>query len=122
MPVDAASATRPVPPAGLVSAFVWLSLGYAFVLGLIYGSRSAGFMDLCHPAVAGTQFTAYMSVMNLTLAYSSWWQGWASERFGYPAMLTADAVLGLLCLVPLALMTPKRSDAEQGDAGTVASA
>lgn len=127
MPIDTKAATRPVPSAGLVSAFVWLGLGHAFVLGLIYGSRSAGFMDLCHPAVAGTQFTAYMSVMNLTLAYSSWWQGWASERFGYPAMLAADAALGLLCLVPLALMAPKRSNAEQGgaersDAGTVASA
>ena len=113
MPVDTKAATRPTPPPGLVSAFVWLSLGYAFVLGLIYGSRSAGFMDLSHPAVAGTQFTAYMSVMNLTLAYSSWWQGWAAERFGYPAMLTADAALGLLCLVPLALMKPKRAGVER---------
>ena len=113
MPIDTKAATRPVPPAALVSAFVWLSLGYAFVLGLIYGSRSAGFMDLSHPAVAGTQFTAYMSVMNFTLAYSSWWQGWASERFGYPMMLTIDVVLGLACLVPLAFMKPRaRSTAD----------
>lgn len=108
MPVDTKAASRPVAPPALVTGFIIWALIYAFVIGLIYGSRTAGFMDISDPVVAGTQFTAYMSLMNLALSYSSLWQGWAAERFGYPTMLLADGTLGLLCLVPLALMAPNR--------------
>ena len=76
-------------------------------MGLMYGARSALYMDLSNPAVAGTQFTAYMSLMNLAISYSAWWHGKAAAAWGYPATLLADAAYGPVCLLILPLTLPK---------------
>jgi MFS family permease len=93
---------------GLVTAFWVASLVYALAQGLMYGTRTALFMDLCEPAVAATQFTAYMAVLNLVIAYSAWWQGRAIAAFGYPGTLMIDAAFGLvgLAILPLTLRKP----------------
>ncbi len=70
--------------------------------GLIYGTRSALFMDLCTPAVAATQFTAYMAMMNLTIAYSALVARPGRRAAGYPLTLALDAALGLACLAAAA--------------------
>ncbi len=107
MPVDTTAENRVVASQGLLS-FYWIAAGaFSFVFGLIYGSRSAIFMDLCDPAVAATQFTAYMALMNLTISYSATWQGWSAEKWGYPVTLALDAAIGLLCLCVLPLMYPR---------------
>ena len=108
-PIDTTAATRPTAAGGLLAAFWTACLVYAFFQGLIYGGRTAMFMDLCNPAVAATQFTAYMAVMNLVLSWSAAWQGYAAERFGYPIALTLDASIGLVCLVALPFMTPPKA-------------
>ena len=98
-------ATR-VVPAALVTA-LWIStLWYAVAQGLMYGTRSAIFMDVTRPSVAATQFTAYMAMMNLAIAYSATWQGIAVEAVGYPATLVIDAVFGLACLIFLPFIRP----------------
>ena len=51
---------------------------------MMYGARAALFMDVSNPRVAATQFTAYMALLNLGIAYSARWQGWAVDRYGYP--------------------------------------
>lgn len=95
---------RPVPSATLLQLF-WASvLVYNVFQGLYYGIRSALFMDVTTPAVAATQFTAYMALMNLAISYSAWWQGRAVERWGYPITLGLDAVVGLVCLLCLPFM------------------
>ena len=98
--VGAGPATR-----DLVTAFVIASLTFSTAQGLIYGTRTALFMDLCDPAVAATQFTAYMALLNLVLSYSAMWMGRAVERIGYPATLLIDAGIGLvsLAILPLTL-------------------
>jgi PAT family beta-lactamase induction signal transducer AmpG len=63
-------------------------------------------MDLCNPAIGATQFTAYMSLMNLAMAYSALWQGFAAAQWGYPTTLALDAIGGCLCLAVLPLMKP----------------
>ena len=104
---------RRVAPAALVTA-VWVStLLYAVANGLMYGTRSAIFMDVTNPAVAATQFTAYMAMLNLTIAYSATWQGVAIEALGYPLTLAIDAGVGLLCLLVLPLIKP--ADRQQGE-------
>jgi len=104
VPADAAD--RPVPHASLLQMF-WLSvLVYNVFQGLYYGIRAALFMDVTTPRVAATQFTGYMALMNLAIAYSALWQGWAIEHWGYPLTLTADALFGLVCLACLPLMKP----------------
>lgn len=109
MPVDPQAADRPVAPAALVSTFWTMVLVYSVAQGLMYGTRTALFMDVTTPRVAATQFTAYMALMNAVISYSATWQGWAVERWGYPRTLLADALLGLICLATLPWMTPVRA-------------
>jgi PAT family beta-lactamase induction signal transducer AmpG len=88
----------------LVTA-LWISvLAYAVFQGLMYGTRSAIMMDVTNPAVAATQFTAYMAMMNLAIAIAASWQGVAAEAWGYPITLAVDAVTGILCVFLLPAM------------------
>ena len=65
-----------------LAAALWTAtLVYNIFLGLMYGTRSAIMMDVTNPKVAATQFTAYMAMANLAIAYSATWQGVAVEAF-----------------------------------------
>ena len=74
----------------------------------MYGTRAALFMDVTTPAVAATQFTAYMALLNFVIQYSARWQGLALERWGYPTTLLIDGAIGLLSLTLLPLVAPRR--------------
>lgn len=106
MPV--AAGARPEAGA-LVAAFWGECLVYAAFQGLMYGTRAALFMDITTPAVAATQFTAYMALCNLVISYSATWQGFAVEHWGYPITLTLDGVTGLVCLALLPFMASPRA-------------
>jgi len=107
MPVALDAPNRPLVPPALVTIFWAACLVYAVFNGLMYGTRSALFMDVTTPAVAATQFTAYMALLNFVIQYSARWQGLALERWGYPTTLTIDGVTGLLsiALLPFLAMT-----------------
>ena len=120
MPTSATDAVKRVAAPALVTA-VWVAtLLYAVAQGLMYGTRSALLMDVTNPTVAATQFTAYMAMMNLAIAYSAMWQGIAIEALGYPKTLLIDAVVGLLCLAFLPFIKPATEPA--GDGGGAARA
>ena len=89
---------RPRAPQRLVDAFWWAVMGYMCCQGLMYGTRTAVFMRISNPNVAATQFTAYMALMNLVIAYSAWWQGAVIEQWGYATTLYIDAAFGLVCI------------------------
>lgn len=114
MPVSINAPNRPEVPAALVTAFWVATLVYAAFLGLMYGTRSAICMDVTNPAVAATQFTAYMALMNLTIAYSAAWQGIAIEAWGYPRTMLVDVLFGLvgLALIPFLRKQPGESFAD----------
>jgi len=114
MPVSPTMADRPVPPAALVMALWIATLTYAVAQGLMYGTRAAIMMDVTNPAVAATQFTAYMALMNLAIAYSSTWQGVAIEAFGYPTTMLIDAITGLICIALLPWMKGVRGNVPDG--------
>lgn len=103
MPREPGSA--PIPE--LVRALWISSLGYAVFQGLMYGTRSAIMMDVTNPAVAATQFTAYMAMANLAIAISATWQGIAVEAWGYQATLIVDACVGPLACLLLPAMARK---------------
>jgi MFS family permease len=109
LPVDVEAVDRPLAPHAVIVAFWIATLVYSVFQGLMYGSRTALFMDVTNPAVAATQFTAYMALMNLTITYSAAWQGWWIERFGYPGTLLVDALAGLVCIATLPFMRPRSS-------------
>ncbi len=102
MPVHP-GAERPV--VGLLLPTFWTAcLVYAAFQGLMYGTRAALYMDITTPAVAATQFTAYMALSNLVISYSATWQGFAIEHWGYPVTLALDSATGLVCLLLLPFM------------------
>jgi MFS transporter, PAT family, beta-lactamase induction signal transducer AmpG len=106
MPIDPQLSHRPMPSGSLIVIFWVVNIVFSVFQGLYYGSRTALFMDVCTPAVAATQFTAYMALMNLVTSYSSAWQGAAIDAWGYPVTLVLDSAAGLICLIPLSLMRP----------------
>jgi PAT family beta-lactamase induction signal transducer AmpG len=114
MPVDPNAPDRPVPPAPLVMALWIATMTYAVAQGLMYGTRAAIMMDVTNPAVAATQFTAYMALMNLAIAYSATWQGIAAEALGYPQTMLIDAITGLICIALLPWMKGVRGNAPDG--------
>lgn len=109
MPVDPTAPGRPQPSDALVWTFWAAVLAFNVFQGLYYGVRSALFMDVTTPAVAATQFTAYMALANLVTSYTAWWQGLSIVRWGYPATLCIDAIVGLIGLFLLPLMKPVRT-------------
>ena len=119
MPVAPDAANRPVPPAALVGTFWWMVQLYSVAQGLMYGTRSALFMDVTTARVAATQFTAYMALLNLVIAYTANWQGWAVERWGYPVTLAADAGAGLLCIALFPLMKPLAATKQEPPVGAM---
>ncbi len=106
MPVALDAPNRPAVPPELVTIFWVAVLTYGVFNGLMYGTRTALFMDVTTPAVAATQFTAYMALLNFVIQYSARWQGVALERWGYPTTLTIDALVGLVSLVLLPFIVP----------------
>ena len=93
-----------VAPLLLIASFWAVTLLGSAFQGLLFATRSALYMDICTPAVAATQFTAYMAMVNLTIVFSSGWQGWCVDHWGYPLTLAIDAVLGMTSLPLLLLM------------------
>jgi PAT family beta-lactamase induction signal transducer AmpG len=119
MPVAPDAPDRPVPSAVLVSTFWAMVVAFSVFQGLMYGTRTALFMDVTTPRVAATQFTAYMALLNLVIAYTAWWQGMAIEKWGYPTTLVLDGVAGLLCIALLPLMAVKKRAAEAAPGGAI---
>jgi MFS transporter, PAT family, beta-lactamase induction signal transducer AmpG len=108
MPIDINAPNRPHPSTLLLYTFWATCIVYNIFQGLYYGIRTALYMDITTPAVAATQFTAYMALLNLCISYTSWWQGFAVERIGYPSTLIVDSVVGLFGLLLLPLMRPAK--------------
>jgi PAT family beta-lactamase induction signal transducer AmpG len=107
MPAPEGSPATAVAPSWLLLAFIAANLVYSVANGVMYGVRSAIMMDVTNPRVAGTQFTAYMALMNVAIAYSATWQGASVEALGYPRTMLIDAIVGVLCLALVPLMVKR---------------
>jgi MFS family permease len=108
MPIDKNLGILPSAPSLLIGSYWAATLLGSACMGLLYSTRSALYMDICTPAVAATQFTAYMALINLTVVFSSSWQGWCVEKFGYPPALAFDAMLGMVSLPLLLFMSRQK--------------
>lgn len=95
---------HPAAPAFLVTAFWVSSLAFSLGNGLMYAARGALFMDVTNPRVAATQFTAYMAMTNLVIAYSNRWQGWSVEQHGYATTMYIDVAVGFVSMLLLPLI------------------
>jgi len=89
---------------GLIHELWIANIAFSVFQGLMYGTRSAIMMDVTNPRVAATQFTAYMAMQNLAIAFAASWQGVVIEAWGYPTTLLIDAIVGPLGLLLLPAM------------------
>lgn len=104
------------PPIPELITQLWIAgMVHAAALGLMYGPRTAVFMDITDARVAATQFTAYMAMLNVAIAFAATWQGIAVEALGYPTTLLLDALAGLLSLPLLPLLKRAAEDVAAGD-------
>ena len=117
MPIAIGAPDRPQVPPDLVTIFWIACIVYTVFQGLMYGTRAALFMDVTTPAVAATQFTAYMALLNFVIQYRARWQGLALERWGYPITLLIDGAIGLISLTLLPLVAPRRQVAASTSLG-----
>jgi len=96
--------------------FVPIDLFYAVIIlhglfyGMTFGLHAAIFMGMTNPAVAATQFTAFMAMTNLAISVGNYWQGMVAERFDYAMVLYLDA---LIAIVPLSLIPFLRNREEE---------
>jgi PAT family beta-lactamase induction signal transducer AmpG len=92
----------------------WWLAGIAFSLfnGFMYGVRTAFFMDIINPKIAGTHFTALMAMMNLVMSYSNAWLGRALDTGAWNwslwQILLVDSLFGLVFLAFLPLVKPQQ--------------
>jgi PAT family beta-lactamase induction signal transducer AmpG len=73
-------------------------LSHSLIFGMGYAIHAAIFMGMTKPAVAATQFTAYMALSNIAISIGNLWQGVVAERFSYSLALYLDAGIIVLAL------------------------
>lgn len=102
----------------LISAWWAASLVYSLFQGLMYGIRTAFYMDIVEPRIAATHFTACMALLNVVTIYSYWWQGKAVTPvadggwgYTYLNIFLLDAALGAVFLLVLPFVKPAPSAA-----------
>ena len=106
---------------GLVEFYTVLS-AHGFLFGMGFGLRAAIFMGLTNPAVAATQFTAFMALTNIAVSIGNFWNGVVAESYGYSLVLYLDAAIVLLplCLIPF--LRARATASSDADAATGADA
>lgn len=97
----------------LISAWWAAGLLYSVFQGLMFGIRTAFYMDIVEPRIAATHFTACMALLNVVTIYSYWWEGQAITSqadggwgFSYLQIFLLDASLGALFLLILPFVKP----------------
>jgi PAT family beta-lactamase induction signal transducer AmpG len=85
-------------------------MAHGFVYGMAFAVHAAIFMGMTNPAVAATQFTAFMAMSNLAISVANYWQGIVAERVDYAMVFYVDS---LLVLLPL-LVIPFLRNREEG--------
>lgn len=101
--------------------FIGSIVAHGFFFGVAYGSRNAIFMGMTNPAVAATQFTAFMGMSNLAISFGNYWQGSVAEHLGYSTALYLDAAIALLVIGLIPFLRP-RQEAPAGGLQPVGSA
>lgn len=93
---------------------MWWAAALVFSVfnGLMYGIKTAFFMDIVNPKIAGTHFTALMAMSNLVITYTAIWQGKAlsGEAWNWTLwqIFLFDSLFGLVFLAVIPFVKPKQ--------------
>ena len=99
----------------------WWIAGIVFSVfnGLMYGVRTAFFMDIVNPKIAGTHFTALMAMLNMVISYTYFWQGRALDTEAWNWSLwrifLVDSGFGLLFLLVIPFVKPRQIHLDGAD-------
>jgi PAT family beta-lactamase induction signal transducer AmpG len=93
-----------------IMLFRTLILSHSLMFGMAFAVRIAMFMGMTNPAVAATQFTAYMALSNVAISMGNYWQGMVAERMDYAVVLTLDAAIVTLALCVLPFLKDREDN------------
>lgn len=93
-----------------IPAFYAVVGSHGFLYGAGFALRPAIMMGMTNPAVAATQFTAYMALGNLAISYGNYWQGLVAERIDYSMALYLDALFVVFALSLIPFLRSRESD------------
>jgi PAT family beta-lactamase induction signal transducer AmpG len=82
------------------------------LVGVVYATMLALFMDLTNPRVAATQFQIYMALLNAKDAWAQKLGGRLAERLPAPAMFGLAAIVEVLPLLLLPWLDARRAQAD----------
>ena len=82
-----------------MNLFYGIIVAHGLFFGMAFGVRNAIFMGMTNPAVAATQFTAFMGMSNIAISTGNYWQGIVAESMGYSAVLYLDALFAVLVIL-----------------------
>ena len=108
---------------GLILAWWIAGLVYSVFSGLMYGIRTAFYMDIVEPRIAATQFTACMALLNLSTSLCYWWEGQATTEVAkggwgltYYQIFLIDALVGgvFVFLIPFARPRVEEKQSSRG--------
>jgi len=117
-----AAASSSASPEAPWRLFASLTGVYA-LFGAYTASAYALLMELTDPRLGGTQFSAYMSGVNLCNVWSAWAVGRLAAQVGYSSALVAMAIASLLALPALAALRGSSAPREAAsDPATTSSA
>lgn len=104
---------------GLQSVPIDLFYGIIIIHGLFYGMafgvRNAIFMGMTNPAVAATQFTAFMAMSNLAISIGNYWQGFVAERVGYATVFYLDSLFAVLVILVIPFLRDRETQPDETD-------
>ncbi|MBT8040809.1 MAG: MFS transporter [Gammaproteobacteria bacterium] len=92
-----------------MDTFYGLIIAHGVFYGMAYGVRNAIFMGMTNPAVAATQFTAFMGMSNLAISIGNYWQGVVAERFDYATVLYFDAAIAVLVILVIPFLRKREA-------------
>ena len=82
-----------------MNLFYGIIVAHGLFFGMAFGVRNAIFMGMTNPAVAATQFTAFMGMANIAISVGNYWQGVVAESMGYAVVLYLDALFAVLVIL-----------------------
>lgn len=92
-----------------------LLVAQEFLFASISVSLFAMFMTLSWPRVAATQFTTYMSCMNLSSTIGSFVAGKLSQNMSIAGIMLVAAVIQMVSLIPVVFLDPGEARRRLGD-------
>jgi len=90
------------------------------MVGVVYATTLALFMNLTSPRIAATQFQIYMALLNAKDAWAQKLGGRLAERIPAPAMFGLSAIVELLPLLLLPWLDARRARADFAQSPTSA--